>query len=117
MQNDQSKTEDVAAVVQQRIVSRLVDKFLAWPLPESVCSDQCACERGYPHRSGTNLLTATEAEQMIRHLLGPALSKEAATEEEGESFMQGFYEGVEHEKSANAQAQARPERKGTDYAE
>ena len=105
MQNDQSKTEDVAAVVQQRIVSRLVDKFLSWPLPEGVCSDPCACERGYPHRSGTNLLTATEAEQMIRHLLGPALSKDATTEEEGESFTQGFFEGVEHEKSANGRDQ------------
>jgi hypothetical protein len=101
MQNDQPKTEDVAAVVQQRIVSRLVDKFLSWPLPESVCSDRCALIRGYPHRSGTNLLTATEAEQMIRHLLGPALSKDATTEEEGESFTQGFFEGIEHQKSAN----------------
>lgn len=111
MQNDQSKTEDVAAVVQQRIVSRLVDKFLAWPLPESVCSDQCAGERGYPHRSGTNLLTAAEAEQMIRHLLGPALAKDATTEEEGESFMQGFYEGMEHEKSANTPSSATSEQK------
>lgn len=101
MPNDQSKTEDVAAVVQQRIVSRLVDKFLAWPLPESVCSDPCACTQGYPHRTGTNLLSATEAEQMIRHLLGPALSKDATTEEEGESFTQGFFEGIEHEKAAN----------------
>jgi hypothetical protein len=38
---------------------------------------------------------------MIRHLLGPALSKDATTEEEGESFTQGFFEGIEHQKSAN----------------
>lgn len=105
MQNDQSKTEDIAAVVQQRIVSRLVDKFLSWPLPETVCSDTCACTQGYPHRTGTNLLSATEAEQMIRHLLGPSLSKDATSEEEGESFMQGFYEGMEHQKSANEKGQ------------
>lgn len=36
---------------------------------------------------------------MIKHLLGPALTKEATTEEEGDSFMQGFYKGVEHEKT------------------
>jgi hypothetical protein len=101
MQNDQSKTEDVAAVVQQRIVSRLVDRFLNWPLPKSVCSDPCVIYHGYANRTGTNLLTATEAEEMIRHLLGPTLSKESTTEEEGESFTQGFFEGVEHQKSAN----------------
>ena len=101
MKSKTVKSEAPPAVAVQRVVSRLVDKFLSWPLPESVCSDQCACERGYPHRSGTNLLTATEAEQMIRHLLGPALSKDATTEEEGESFTQGFFEGIEHEKSAN----------------
>lgn len=99
MQGDQSKTKDGEAVVQQRIISRLVEQFLAWPLPESVCSDPCVCERGHPRRSGTNLLTANEAEQMIKHLLGPALTKEATTEEEGDSFMQGFYKGVEHEKT------------------
>lgn len=47
----------------------LVDRFLAWPLPDSVCSDGCVTERGYPNRSGTNLLTASEAEAMLRHVL------------------------------------------------
>ena len=48
-----------------------VDKFLAWPLPESVCSDKCVTERGYPHpRVGTNLLTADEAGQMFDYLFG-----------------------------------------------
>lgn len=46
----------------------LVDRFLAWPLPDSVCSDQCATTKGYPHRTGTNLLTADEARQMIEYL-------------------------------------------------
>jgi hypothetical protein len=51
-------------------VDELVDAFLACPLPESVCSDKCACERGYPHRTGTNLLTATEAKQMFEMIFG-----------------------------------------------
>jgi hypothetical protein len=46
----------------------LVDRFLAWPLPKSVCSDQCVCVPNYPNRVGTNLLTADEARQMIEHL-------------------------------------------------
>jgi len=106
MKNETSNAEGTPAVAVQRIVSRLVDKFLAWPLPESVCSDQCACERGYPHRSGTNLLTATEAEAMIKHLLEHALTKDASNEEEGEMYMRGFFDGMEHEESANDQAHA-----------
>ena len=100
--NETSNVEGTPAVAVQRIVSRLVDKFLSWPLPESVCSDQCACERGYPHRSGTNLLTATEAEAMIKHLLENALTKEASNEEEDEMYMRGFFDGMEHEKSATS---------------
>lgn len=50
-------------------IDRLVDRFLAWPLPESVNSDSCVTERGNQNRIGTNLLTATEAKQMIEYLL------------------------------------------------
>lgn len=51
-------------------VPALVDRFLAWPLPNSVCADLCATERNYKHhRSGTNLLNANEARQMIEYLL------------------------------------------------
>lgn len=53
-------------------VEKLVDAFLAWPLPESVCCDRCVIERGYPHRSGTNLLAATEARQMFEYVLNKA---------------------------------------------
>src|SRR4029079_8364774 len=54
---------------REQIVKALVDKFLTWPLPESVCSDLCATKQGYPHRSGTTLLSAVEAKQMIEYLL------------------------------------------------
>jgi len=51
-------------------IKALVDRFLAWPLPKSVASDQCVTNPNYEHsRSGTNLLTADEARQMIEHLL------------------------------------------------
>lgn len=51
-------------------MDRLVNRFLAWPLPKSVCSDACVTDKDYPHpRSGTNLLTADEARQMLEHVL------------------------------------------------
>lgn len=52
-------------------IEALVDRFLTWKLPDSVCSDQCATIPGYPNRTGTNLLTAHEVKQMIEYLLAP----------------------------------------------
>jgi len=59
---------DHATRAREKLVGELVDKFLAWPLPNSVCADLCATKQGYPHRSGTTLLNATEAKQMVEHL-------------------------------------------------
>jgi len=60
----------VEAEKKQSLDEFLVDRFLTWPLPRSVCSDQCCCVSDYPNRVGTNLLTADEARQMIRYLFG-----------------------------------------------
>ncbi len=49
----------------------MVNRFLSWPLPASVCSDACAMTPNYPMRTGTNLLTAAEARQMLKHVLSP----------------------------------------------
>lgn len=51
-------------------IDTLVARFLAWPLPDDVCSDDCATQAGYPHRTGTVLLTAEQAKQMLLHVLG-----------------------------------------------
>lgn len=52
---------------------KLVDKFLAWPLPKTVCSDLCVTVHNYPQpRSGTSLLTADEAAQMFEVVLSEA---------------------------------------------
>lgn len=60
------------------MMKEMVDRFLAWPLPASVRADSCTTEADYPHpRSGTNLLTATEAEQMLEHVAGPVLTENA----------------------------------------
>jgi hypothetical protein len=57
----------------------LVEAFLSWPMPDSVCSDRCVILRGYPNRVGTNLLTATEAKQMFRYVLEKAANKRNET--------------------------------------
>ena len=51
------------------LIDQMVDRFLSWPLPDSVASDLCVTEAGHPHRSGTSLLTATEAKAMLEHVL------------------------------------------------
>lgn len=57
------------------LIQRLVDKFLSWPLPESVCSDLCVTKPGLPNRIGTNLLNAEETRQMLEHVVGPELKE------------------------------------------
>lgn len=51
-------------------INEQTNRFLRWTLPESVCADGCACIRGYPNRSGTNLLTFEEAKKLIEYLAG-----------------------------------------------
>lgn len=50
----------------------MVQRFLAWPLPDSVFADLCATRRPEPgeRRSGTNLLSAIEARAMLEHVAG-----------------------------------------------
>lgn len=45
----------------------MVDRFLTWPLPADVCPDGAP---GQPGRTGTNLLTASQAEAMLEHVFG-----------------------------------------------
>jgi hypothetical protein len=69
----ETQGEDVATAIGRddaKLIDKLVDRFLAWPLPESVCSDLCVTDRKYKFpRSGTNLLTADEARAMFQHVL------------------------------------------------
>jgi hypothetical protein len=54
----------------KRDVDKMVDRFLSWKLPQTLVSDTCVVIHDFPHpRYGTNLLSATEARQMIEHIL------------------------------------------------
>lgn len=55
------------------VVKEMVDRFLSWKLPKTVCPDAATTDPLYPYDlHGTNLLTADEARQMIEHLLADA---------------------------------------------
>ena len=61
-------------------VDELVNRFLSWKLPNSVCSDGCVTIANYKaatgfERTGTNLLTANEAKQMLEYLLADYISQ------------------------------------------
>lgn len=51
----------------------MVDDFLRWPLPNSVCADLCATKQQLG-RVGTNLLTAVEAKQMFEAVVLPKIA-------------------------------------------
>lgn len=52
-----------------KIDDEMVQRFLTWPLPASVCADLCATQQGAPHRTGTSLLSASEAREMLEYVL------------------------------------------------
>ncbi len=56
------------------LIDAMVDDFLKWPLPDSVCADGCATKQG-PGRIGTNLLTAVEAKAMFESVVQPKIAK------------------------------------------
>lgn len=54
-------------------LDRAVNRFLTWKLPDSVCPDPCTMNKraeGQMPPTGTNLLTAIEAREMLRHVRG-----------------------------------------------
>lgn len=54
-----------------RVTDDMVSRFLTWPVPADVYPDGTP---GQPGRTGTNLLTATQAQAMLEHVLGVAES-------------------------------------------
>lgn len=68
-------------MTREAVMQMLVNKFLAWPLPPTVCSDLCATKQDYPHRSGTTLLSAGETRQMVEHLFTEIVDQSIAQRE------------------------------------
>ena len=98
------------------MIDKMVDRFLSWPLPENFEPD-CGIKFTPFHPngntryepSGTNLLSAMQARAMIVHMLpGTLLEWAAATEEEGEAYMHGYYDGEAAAKTANVHSDSSP---------
>ncbi len=84
------------------MVDALVNAFLCWPLPQDFAPD-CGISfnpgptQHMPHcwPVGTNLLTAAQAKAMFAYLLARRPRGTYATEEEGDAFTHGWFEGNE----------------------
>lgn len=63
----------IAEHVKNMVTDEMVDRFLSWELPESVCVDGICTRVATPgeHRTGMNLMTHAEARQMLEHVLYP----------------------------------------------
>lgn len=62
--------KQAADAIKHAALDKMVDRFLAWPLPDSVRSDTCVTMVGGDlYRSGTNLLTADEAWLMFEYVV------------------------------------------------
>ena len=64
-------------------LDELVNRFLTWPVPADVYPDGTP---GQPGRSGTNLLTAQQAKDMLTHVLAYALAEAAKSERRAVAF-------------------------------
>jgi hypothetical protein len=89
-------------------ISKLVDRFLNWKLPEDFSPD-CGISFKRTHSEfgpfgpqkhepvGTNLLTADQARAMLEHILPPMPENRYSTEAEGDAYTHGWFDGNEAE--------------------
>lgn len=87
------------------MIDKMVDKFLGWKLPQDFGPD-CGISFTPFHPNGTtryepigtNLLTADQARAMVKHMLADAMPADTdtyATEEEGDAYTHGYFDGVD----------------------
>jgi len=68
--------EITIVVTEDELVDRLVNRFLSWKLPKEFSPDAgisfyYRTDYDSPYwPTGTNLLTATQAREMVKHMLG-----------------------------------------------
>jgi hypothetical protein len=75
-----------------KTLDRLVDRFLMWPLPHGVYVDP-VCTKPGTGRCGTNLLTANQAREMLKHVLG-ADPQERAERTDRDVILYAMVEGL-----------------------
>lgn len=70
MQNDNPFDPKTGAAIAD-----MINAFLRWPLPESVRCDPCCMDTKAKNRTGTNLMSVTEAMQMMQEVVCPIIAK------------------------------------------
>lgn len=91
------------------MIDQMVDQFLGWKLPEDFGPDcyitfdrEKAKQSPHCWPVGTNLLTADQAKEMIKHMLAGVVPPDCNnTEEEGEAYTLGYFDGEAAALSAN----------------
>lgn len=64
---------EIVRLDERQVTDAMVDRFLSWRLPQSVCSDTYVSDPNYKFpRCGTSLLGADEARAMLEHVLRSA---------------------------------------------
>lgn len=90
---------------QPDLVAKMVDSFLVWPLPKTVSPDGCVMVPDYPYPlSGTHLLNAAEAEDMIRFILSSVGGIDSAGAEDADINHAGssvIYSASEERRTGN----------------
>jgi len=102
-------------------ISRLVDRFLGWKLPQTFSPDcyvsfdreRAKANHGWP--IGTNLLTASEAREMLEHVLPPMPKNGYSSEDEGDAYTHGWFDG--NEADPYGLPRWRHKKRGTHYTE
>ena len=91
--------------MSKTMIDKMVDRFLCWKLPKDFAPDAGISFKPTKPDSydepgwwpvGTNLLTADQARAMVKHMLADALPADTdtyATEEEGDAYMHGYFDG------------------------
>lgn len=89
--------------MSKTMIDKMVARFLGWKLPEDFGPDcyitfdrEKAKQNPHCWPIGTNLLTADQARAMVKHMLADALPADTgsyATEEEGDAYMHGYFDG------------------------
>lgn len=87
-------------MMSKKLIEQMVNKFLAWKLPQDFAPDAGISfdkwptdfdKLGWP--TGTNIFTADQARAMIEHMMTVMAPDRFATEEEGEAYFHGYFDG------------------------
>jgi hypothetical protein len=94
--------------MKKTMIDHMVNRFLMWKLPENFAPDcgisfNPSIPEAYNKPGfwpvGTNLLTAEQAREMVKHMLAEIMPEGYDTEAEGGAYMDGYFDALIDEAS------------------